>query len=163
MLTAVVAADEANVIGVDGDLPWRLPNDLKHFKAVTLGHPILMGRKTYASIGRPLPGRLNLVLTRQSDWGAPGVTAVQSLAQAVDAAAPATSIMVVGGGEIYRMLWPRIDTIELTRVHTRLDGDTYFPTFASPEWVCRSSERFEADDRHAHDYSFERWERASSA
>ncbi len=159
----MVAADEANVIGVDGDLPWRLPNDLKHFKAVTLGHPVLMGRKTYESIGRPLPGRLNLVLTRQADWRAEGVTTVQTLEQAEAVAGPAAEVMVIGGGEIYRLLWSRIDAIELTRVHTRLDGDTYFPAFAAPDWVCRSSERHAADPRHAYDYSFERWERLSSA
>lgn len=161
-LTAVVAADEANVIGVDGDLPWRLPNDLKHFKAITLGHPVLMGRKTYESIGRPLPGRLNLVLTRQPGWRADGITTVNHLDEALAQSGLANSLMVIGGGEIYRMLWPRIQVIELTRVHTRIEGDTHFPAFDEPDWVRRTTERHAADDRHAFEYSFERWERVSS-
>jgi len=161
-LVAVVAADERNVIGVDGDLPWRLPNDLKHFKAVTMGHPILMGRKTYESIGRPLPGRDNLVLTRQPDWRADGVTVVTSTDAALEAAGTASALMIVGGGEIYRAFWPQIAAIEFTRVHTEVDGDTRFPAFGEPEWRCVHRERHERDERHAHAYSFETWERNGS-
>ena len=161
-LVAVVAADENNVIGVDGDLPWRLPNDLKHFKAVTLGHPILMGRKTYESIGRPLPGRQNLVLTRQPDWRVEGVTVVQTVDAALSAAADASALMLVGGGEVYRLFWPQISVIEFTLVHTRVVGDTRFPAFGEPDWRCVQRDHHAPDARHVHAYSFETWERCGA-
>ena len=161
-LTFVVAADESNVIGRDGDLPWRLPNDLRHFKAVTMGAAILMGRKTYESIGRPLPGRRNLVLTRNAEWQAPGVHPVADVNQAMAQLTDGQELMVVGGGEIYRALWPLASRIELTRVHATVEGDTRFPEFAAPEWVQTHSESHDVDDQHAVAYTFETWERAGT-
>ena len=131
-LVAVVAADENNVIGVDGDLPWRLPNDLKHFKAVTLGHPILMGRKTYESIGRPLPGRQNLVLTRQPAWRAEGVPVVPTPDPALSPAADASAVMPVGRRRRSRSIRPHISVIASACVHTRGASDSPSPHLGDP-------------------------------
>ncbi len=128
----VVAAAENGVIGHDGRLPWHLPDDLKRFKRLTVGKPVVMGRKTFDSIGRPLPGRHNIVLTRQQEWTAQGVTVVPNLAEAVAAAGldpriRPDALMVIGGGEIYALAMPVATRIELTRVHDRPEGDAWFP------------------------------------
>lgn len=161
-ITLVVATDEAGAIGNDGALLWQLPNDLKRFKQLTLGHPILMGRKTFESIGRPLPGRPNWVLTRDAEYRKDGVEVVHDADQALEqlAAAGATQVMVIGGGEIYRQLLPRADTVELTRVHGVMpQADTHFE-WPQGGWVCTASDAQPADDRHAYAYTFETWERA---
>ena len=116
-LSIVVAASDNDVIGVGNQLPWRLPDDLKRFKALTLGKPVVMGRKTYASIGRPLPGRLNIVISRQAGLALEGVVTVRSIDEALAAAKDAPEVMVIGGGEIYRQILSRVQTIHLTRAH----------------------------------------------
>ncbi len=146
-LTLVVAAAENGVIGRDGALPWHLPADLGHFKRSTLGKPILMGRKTHQSIGRALPGRLNLVLTRQQDYAAPGCELVHSLDEAVVRAERdgAEELMIIGGAGLYRMALPRAERILLTRVHGAFEGDTRLPTFDPADWIELSRSRREAD------------------
>jgi dihydrofolate reductase len=126
-LSLVVARADNGVIGRDGALPWRIPADLKHFKAVTLGKPVVMGRKTFDSIGRPLPGRHNIVLTRDPDWRANGVTVVADMDAALAAAGAADEVMIVGGAEIYAAAMPRATRIELTEVHAVPAGDTVMP------------------------------------
>lgn len=129
-LVLVAAASENNVIGVGGGLPWSLPRDLAHFKRVTLGHAVIMGRKTFDEIRKPLPGRLNIVVTRQTGWSAPGVETALDLGAAIaiaERASPGDTHMVIGGGQIYRLAVPMADRIELTRVHARVEGDTTFP------------------------------------
>lgn len=155
-LTLVVAAAENGVIGRDGALPWHLPADLRHFKRSTLGKPILMGRKTHQSIGRALPGRLNLVLTRQQDYAAPGCVLVHSLDEALARAAAegAEELMVIGGAGLYRAALPRAERILLTRVHGEFEGDTRLPTFDPAEWLERSRSRREADEANPVAMSF---------
>ena len=151
----VVAMDEAGLIGADNGLPWRLPNDLKHFKRVTWGKPIVMGRRTFESIGRALPGRDNIVLTRDPAFQAPGCRVVHTLEAALAAAADAAEVMVIGGADIYRQALPLTARIYLTRVHGRFRGDTYFPgDLAAGEWaeVCGAEQP--ADERNAHAHRF---------
>ncbi len=154
IVSLVVAVAENGVIGRDNALPWRLPNDLRFFKKTTLGHPILMGRATFESIGRPLPGRLNLVLSRNADLHIEGCTVVHSLDEAIAASTDASELMVIGGAQVYAQVLPSADRIYLTRVHGDVEGDTWFPAFDATQWRAESSERHEADDQHAHAYSF---------
>ena len=160
-LTAVVAATENDVIGRDNGMPWHLPADLAHFKAITLGHPVLMGRRTYEAIGRPLPGRRNLVLSRSPDFAVPGVEVVHSLEAAIAAAGDVPELMVIGGAALYTLALPRTDRVHLTRLHMTLDGDAHFPALPPAQWreVSRSPRR-PADERNACDMTFlvlERW------
>jgi dihydrofolate reductase len=138
-----------------------LPDDLKRFKALSLGKPIVMGRKTYDSIGRPLPGRLNIVVSRRGDLQIPGCTVVTSVAEAIAAAADADEIVIVGGADIYRQVLPRVQTIHLTRVHATVPGDVYFPTLADGEWHEQATEYHPADERHAYAFTFSRLERGA--
>jgi dihydrofolate reductase len=155
----VVAATDAGVIGRDGALPWHLPADLRRFKAMTLGKPILMGRRTFDSIGRPLPGRTNLVLTRSRDWHADGVVVVRSFEEALQRAAGAPELMVIGGAELYRLALPSARRIELTRVHADVPGDTFLPPFSRDEWREVAREDHPADERNAFSVSFVTLER----
>lgn len=141
-ITLVVARARNGVIGKDNAMPWHLPTDLKRFKAITVGKPVVMGRKTFESIGRPLPGRHNIVLTRQADWRADGVTVVPNLAEAVAAAGldpkgllgTRGAIMIIGGAEIYALALPVATRIELTEVDAEPDGDTFLPAFDPARW-----------------------------
>lgn len=136
MISLIVAADENNVIGHHGALPWKLPADMQFFREKTKGHPIIMGRKTYESIGRALPNRLNVVVTRQEGFAAPGCKVVNSLIDAIGVASYADGndeIFVIGGGELYREVLPKADVVYLTRVHASVEGDTTFPELGS-EW-----------------------------
>ncbi len=151
MISLIVAASTNNVIGNDGELPWRLSDDLKRFKAVTMGKPIVMGRKTFESIGRPLPGRQNIVITRQDNFEADGCDVVQSTAEAVEVAVGAEEIMVIGGSEIYAAFLPIADRIYLTRVHTEVEGDAFFPSLDETFWRHSASESFGANE--SNDYS----------
>lgn len=153
-ISLILAASENNVIGKDNALPWRLPADLKYFKAITLGKPVLMGRKTWDSIGKPLPGRLNIVVTRQREMSLPGAVVAADLNEAIQAAGQAEELMVIGGAEIFRKLLPRADRIYLTRVHAVIDGDVFFPELDAHDWQERSREDYAADERHAFGYSF---------
>jgi dihydrofolate reductase len=151
----LVAAVGANgVIGKDGQLPWRIPEDMAHFRAVTTGHVVVMGRKTFESMGRPLPRRTNVVVTRQPDWVADGVVVAHSVEAALEAAAGHDGdVMVIGGGEIYEQAMPYADAQVLTEVHASPDGDAHYPAFDADEWL--------EVDREKHDgFDFVWWERA---
>jgi dihydrofolate reductase len=161
-LTIIVAVADNGVIGSGNQLPWRLPDDLKRFKALSLGKPIVMGRKTYDSIGRPLPGRLNIIVSRRGDLQIPGCTIVSSVTEAIAAAGDVDEIVIVGGADIYRQLLPRVQTIHLTRVHANVDGDVYFPELGPGEWRERTSEYHPADERHAHAFTFSELERVNT-
>jgi dihydrofolate reductase len=153
-LTIIVAVADNGVIGSGNQLPWRLPDDLKRFKALSLGKPIVMGRKTYDSIGKPLPGRLNIIITRQAGLAIPGCTVVTSLVEAIAAAGSVDEIVIVGGADIYRQVLPRVQTIHLTRVHATVPGDVHFPALAPNEWREVATEYHPADERHAHAFTF---------
>ena len=153
-LSVVVAADERGGIGRDGGLPWHLPEDLKRFKALTMGKPIVMGRRTWDSIGRPLPGRRSIVVSRQAGLAIAGAEVVGSLEQALDAAGGAPEVCVIGGAELYRLALPLAEVVHLTRVHAVVDADTFLPPLDPSEWEEVSRESHPADARHAHPYSF---------
>ncbi|AEQ95117.1 dihydrofolate reductase [Xanthomonas oryzae] len=158
----IVAFDRNNAIGRDNDLPWKLPDDLKRFKALTLGKPILMGRKTAQSLGRALPGRLNLVLTRSGLVPFDGMQAVASVAQAVERAVQdgAQELCVIGGGEVYRLTMERADVLAVTEVDTAVDdADTHFPLIDPAAWSPVRRQLHPADDRHAYAFSFVDYER----
>ncbi|MGH8495044.1 MAG: dihydrofolate reductase [Gammaproteobacteria bacterium] len=159
MLSIVVAMDENGLIGADNGLPWHLPADLKHFKALTMGHPILMGRRTHESIGRPLPGRQNLVLTRRAGYRADGCTVVNSLKQAYETA-HGQELMVIGGAKVYEAVLPAARRIYLTRVHHRFEGDTFFPQTDWEAWREIDREPHAADGKNAWPYSFVSFVRA---
>jgi dihydrofolate reductase len=143
MTITVLAAVGANlVIGRAGDMPWHLPPDLAHFKATTMGHTMVMGRKTYDSIGRALPGRRTVVITRQQGWHAPGVEVAHSLAEALALAGP-TEVFVVGGSEVYRQAMPFADQMMLTEIEQSPQGDIFFPTFEPDHWHEIARERHE--------------------
>lgn len=156
----LIAALAANrVIGKDNAMPWHLPADLKRFKALTLGHAVLMGRKTYESIGKPLPGRRNLVITRNRDYRAPGCEVVHSLDAALAACPGADVIFVIGGAELYRQALPRARRLEFTEIHAEFDGDTRFPQFASEEWRETARECHGTEAGAPFPYDFVRYER----
>jgi len=157
-IVLIVAVSENGVIGRDGGMPWHLPEDLRRFKRLTTGYPIVMGRRTWESIGRPLPDRLNLVLTRDANFMAAGAVVVHSTQEAIEVSGDTASIMVIGGGEIYRLFMDEADAVEITRIHATLDGDTTFPSL-DDGWTCRESIEHAADDRHAHAFTFESWVR----
>lgn len=150
---AVVAMADDGVIGRANGLPWHLPDDLRRFKALTLGHTVLMGRRTYESIGRPLPGRRNLVLTRDALWRAEGVETFADVEAAIGAAA-AGRLFVIGGGTVYAASWPWVGRVELTEVHGSFEGDTRLSGFDRRQWLETFRERHEPDARNAHAFSF---------
>lgn len=158
-LSIIVAMADEGVIGRDGDLPWRLPADLRFFKRVTMGHHLLMGRRTWESIGRPLPGRSIIVLTRERSGGAErfaGCQVAHDLPQAIEQARVAgdDEAFVAGGAEVYARALPLADRMYLTRVWASVEGDTRFPAYEASEWVEVSREDHEPDDRHAFRFSF---------
>ena len=136
MLSLIAALAKNRVIGKDGDIPWRIPEDWQHFKRVTIGKPIIMGRKTYESIGRPLPGRSNIVVTRNPEFEAEGVTVTHSLERALEKAKAekADELFVIGGSQLYKEALPEADRLYLTYVDKEVDGDTFFPEFDKDEW-----------------------------
>jgi dihydrofolate reductase len=162
ILTIVVAADEHNVIGDKDTLPWRLPDEFKRMKEITMGKPLIMGRKTHESIGRILPGRTNIVITRDSSKVMEGAVPAVSLEQAIELAKAegAAEAIIFGGGEVYRQALPLVDRVRLTRVHGTFQGDVTFPALPSGEWTLVQSQRHEADARHAVAFTFEEYERA---
>lgn len=152
-MTLLLAMDEAGLIGANGQLPWRLPNDLKRFRRQTMGRTVVMGRSTFESIGRPLDGRENWVLTRDATFSAEGVRVFHDL-DSVLAAAPDTGLAVIGGATLYEQFMPWATHIELTRVHARLPGDTWFSDPALKAWKVDAMEVAQPDARHAYAYSF---------
>ncbi|WP_314244102.1 dihydrofolate reductase [Empedobacter tilapiae] len=155
MINIVVAKASNNVIGAKNDLIWHLPNDLKHFKSLTSGHPIIMGRKTFESLGRPLPNRINIVVTRDQNWNAEGIEIASSLSKAIVAVKKIDDdIYIIGGGNIYKQAMEFTDVLYITEVHHEFDGDTYFPEIDSDEWEEVEREDFKKDEKHPYAYSF---------
>ncbi len=158
-ISIIVAQSQNRVIGKDNKLPWHLPADLKHFKSVTMGKPIVMGRKTFESIGRPLPGRLNVVISRQTDLYIPGCDVFNSIDQALEALQSESEIMVVGGANLYKQLLDKSDCIYRTVVETEVEGDVFFPEIDSAKWVLQAEECFESDENNKYGYCFQVWDR----
>ena len=145
---------ENRVIGRGGGLPWHLSDDLRRFKRLTMGHHIVMGRKTYDSIGRPLPGRTSIVVSRDPDYAPEGVLVASSIDQAKRLAAGDAEVFFIGGAQIYRQILPEVDRIYLTRIHAHVEGDTFFPDVDFDQWQLIESEHVPADDKHPCDHSF---------
>ncbi|WP_434926932.1 type 3 dihydrofolate reductase [Shewanella sp. HL-SH2] len=153
MRIAMIAAMANNrVIGKDNQMPWHLPEDLKHFKAMTLSKPVVMGRKTYESIGRPLPGRHNIVITRQSNYAPDGVTCVGNFDQAVAAAGECEELIIMGGGQLYAELLCKADVLYLTQIDLDVKGDTYFPEWDDGSWLLKHT--ITATNEYGLQYSF---------
>lgn len=155
-ISAIFAMSENRVIGKENKIPWYLPADFKHFKTITLGHPIIMGRKTFESIGKPLANRTNIIITRDKNYKADGCTIVNSLE---DALMLATSIdqeevFIIGGAEIYKQAMDNLDCVYLTIVHANIDGDTFLPELPSGEWKEIEKEVHRRDEKNMYDYSF---------
>jgi dihydrofolate reductase len=167
-LAIIVAAAENGVIGKNNALPWRIPADMRYFKQTTMGKPIVMGRKTFESIGKPLPGRTNIVITRNSAFVAEGIKVVSSLDEALKLAEDiavadgAEELVVIGGAEIYRSAMPRADRLYLTEVHASVEGDALLPEIDWAHWREVGRERHQAESPGEHDFSFVRYERAET-
>lgn len=163
IISLVVAAANNNAIGKGGVMPWHLPNDLKHFKNVTWGMPVIMGRKTFDSLGKPLPGRKNIVITRQAHWEEPGTVTVKSIDDALFLVreADVKEAMVIGGGEIFNMVFDKANRIYMTRVEAEPEGDTFFPAIDPKQWRLVSQKDYEADGKNSFNHSFQTWERIS--
>ena len=155
----VVAMGENRVIGRDNVMPWHIRSDLKRFKALTWGKPMIMGRKTFESIGKPLPGRQNIVVTRDPNYRREGIDVVHDVDAALRAAGDAPEVMVIGGAEIFRLLLPRAGRLHLTRVHANVEGDVMWPALDDREWQVVEREEYAADELHAHAMTFEVWEK----
>ena len=165
IISLVVAASDNNVIGKDNQLLWHLPKDMKFFKNVTWGMPVVMGRKTFGSIGnKPLPGRKNIVITRQPGWNAEGVSVVDSVDAAAELAAGLNykEVFIIGGGQIYMIAFDRANKIYMTRVRAELEGDTYFPVIEKDDWTLVSKTDNPADEKHAYAFSFQLWEKKTN-
>jgi dihydrofolate reductase len=160
MISFLVAMDENRIIGKDNQLPWSLPEDLKYFKRVTMGHPIIMGRKTHESIGRVLPGRENIVITRQLNYQSEGCTVFYSVQELVKYCREQdTEVFVIGGAEIFNEMFTFADRLYITLIHESFDGDTYFPEFDLNEWELTSSETGIKDEKNPYDYEFRIYKR----
>ena len=160
LISAIVAVSENNVIGRDGHLPWHLSADLKRFKAITSGHAIILGRKNYDDIGRPLPNRTNYVLTRNKDFQAPGCIVCSSLGEAIEAARAAgeTECFIIGGAAVYREAMPQVEKLYLTRVLSHVEGDVFFPEW-NDKFQKESAESFPADEKNDFPTVFQIWVR----
>lgn len=159
----IVAVSENNAIGINNELPWRLPEDLKFFKRTTIGKPVIMGRKTYESLGKPLPGRLNIVLTKNKDTDIPeGVVICHTIQEAITIAEKENTdeIFIIGGGKIFEQAMHDADRLYVTRVHTNIgNADAFFPDIDHTHWKLVWDEAHKADDKHAYDYTFQKFER----
>lgn len=160
-ISLVVAASANNMIGKDNRLLWSLPNDMRHFKNVTWGMPVVMGRKTFETFKRPLPGRKNIVLSTQKDLKIDGAIVVANMrdAELLVREMDVKEMMVIGGGEIYKMYFPKANKIYMTRVDTVIEGDTTFPVIDEKNWKLVSKIENKPDEKHAYDYTYELWER----
>jgi dihydrofolate reductase len=157
----IVAASANNVIGANAGMPWHLREDLRRFKEITMGKPMIMGRLTFESIGKALPGRRSIVITRQVDYQQAGVEVVTTPDAALELAGDAEEVMIIGGGEVYEQLLPMTDRIYLTRVHAEFDGDTFFPEINEDEWQIVSSEPLPPNDERPFSISFQTLERVT--
>lgn len=158
-ISLVAAMAKNRVIGVDNQLPWHLPADLKHFKALTVGKPIIMGRKTFCSLGKPLPNRTNIIITHQKDFVAPGCVVCHSIDTALKHVQPCDEVMIIGGANIYQQFLPLAHRLYITYVDVELAGDSYFPDFSFERWRLMSNEQHLADERNAYNYAFTLYER----
>jgi dihydrofolate reductase len=161
MIALIVAASTNNAIGLNNALLWHLPNDLKFFKNTTWGFPVIMGRKTFEAVNKTLPGRVNIVITRNQDWSAPNVEVAHDIFDAITKAKLENTqpIFIIGGGEVYRQSMPIADRIYITRVHANLLGDAYFPEIDPAHWKLVAEENFPADEKHAYAYAFQTWDK----
>lgn len=155
MIVLIAAVSENNALGKDNDLIWHLPNDFKRFKALTTGHHIIMGRKTFESFKKPLPNRTHVVITRQGNYQPEGCIVVNSIENAIKASPENELIYVIGGGEIYKQFLSISDKIEITKVHGNLEGDTFFPEINPKEWALINSEFNPKDEKHLFDYTYQ--------
>jgi dihydrofolate reductase len=153
-IAVIVAMSQNNVIGKDNKLPWHMPADLAHFKKITLGKPIIMGRKTYESIGRPLPGRLNIIISRDKNYKAEGCVVTHSLDEALKATGVVDEVFIIGGALLFAEVLPQVERIYLTRIHHDFDGDAFFPALNLLEWRESESEAFPPDEKNAYSYTF---------
>jgi dihydrofolate reductase len=154
MISIIVAVADGGVIGAGGKMPWHISEDLRMFKRVTTGHPVVMGRRTFESLGRPLPGRVNVVVTRNPEWTAEGVTTAGSLNDAVKMFPPEEEVFIIGGGEVYRQALPLAGRLYLTRIHAPFDGDTYFPEWNPADWTLVGSEYHERGETYPNPFEF---------
>ena len=154
MLTIIAAVAKNNALGKNNDLIWHLPADLKRFKEITLGHHIIMGRKTFESLGKPLPNRTTIIITRNPDYIAPGCIVVNELTTAIKAAAEDENPYILGGAEIYKQAMSYADILDLTLVHESFDADAFFPIIDMSKWTEMSRRDFKADEKNKYDYSF---------
>lgn len=159
MITLIAAAAENNALGKDNAMLWHLPDDFKRFKAITTGHHIIMGRKTFESFPKPLPNRTHVIITRQKKYAPEGCIVVDSMENAIAACPKDEDIFIIGGGEIYNLGIPFADTIELTRVHDSFEADAFFPEINRNEWELISEEYHPADEKHKVDFSFQTFAR----
>lgn len=166
MLSIIVAMSENHVIGKDGSLPWHLPGDLAHFKKTTMGRPIIMGRKTFDSLGRPLPGRVNIIVTRNPSYHVDGAVVANSVNSALDQARAAAGddgeIFILGGAEIYRQVMPSVDRMIITHVHAHCDGDTFFPEFDPAQWRITEQVHHDKDQHNTYAYTICTYERINN-
>jgi dihydrofolate reductase len=158
-LSLIVAVAKNNVIGSDNKLLWHMPADLKHFKSVTMGSPVIMGRKTFESIGKALPGRTNIVVTRNEDYIADGCTVANSLQEAVDLCEKEGEVFIIGGAEVYRQAIHAADKVYLTRIDNEFDGDAFFPELNFSDWKLIKYVKHHSDEKNKYDYSFAEYER----
>ena len=158
IISLIAAMDKNRLIGADNAMPWHLPADFRHFKSVTMGKPIIMGRKTFESIGRPLPGRKNVVISG-SGFQAPGVVVVDSIEAALAEAAGAKEVMIIGGARLYEQMIDRADRMYLTYVDAECKGDAWFPVFNLDDWEAMSEEKFEADDNNNYGFRIVEYQR----
>jgi dihydrofolate reductase len=163
VITLIVAAADNGVMGRENELPWHLPEDLRRFKRLTLGKPVVMGRKTHESIGRPLPGRHNIVVTRDQQYRREGVTVVHGVDEALRVAGDVPEIMVIGGAELFQWFLPRAGRVHLTRVHAQVPGDVMWPALDEGQWRRVHHESRPADEQHVYPMTFEVWERPQSS
>ena len=161
-ISLIAAMGENRVIGAGNAIPWHLPADFKHFKELTTGHPVIMGRKTFESIGRPLPGRANIVITRDESYRRDGITVVSSPEAALSAAATAEGadeVFIIGGAEIYKIFLHQANRIYLTKIESEFEGDAFFPELNAEEWSLVSHEEHSADEKNAFSFVFQTYER----
>lgn len=161
-IALIVALDENRLIGKDNDLPWKLSADLQYFKRVTMGKPLVMGRNTHESIGRPLPGRKNIIITKNINYQAEGCEVVNSLDAAMVACGDVEEVIVMGGASLYKQMLQRADRLYLTLVHAELEGDTWFPEWNEAQWQLVSREDHVSDEKNDYDYSFLVYEKITS-
>ena len=163
MLSHIVAASENNIIGIKNGLPWKLPNDFKYFKNKTWSMPVIMGRNTFESLKKDLPGRINIVVTKKTDWHPENVYIAHNISEAIEKAKEggAREIFIIGGGEVFNQTMNDVDRIYLTRVHTIVEGDTSYPQLDKSKWKLIKEESHPADEKNNYPYTFEVWEKVN--